>query len=65
MSYKFENLVYARPYIDGIARHREQHVAVYGHNGQNAKSYLKRKEQIKAKTYKNLSNDYFQILTTG
>jgi hypothetical protein len=41
--------VYARPYIDGVSTHREQQVAVDGHNGQNAKCYLKRKEIIKAK----------------
>jgi hypothetical protein len=41
--------VYARPYIDGISTHSEQQVTVDGHNGQNAKYFLKRKEKIKAK----------------
>jgi hypothetical protein len=55
--------VYARPYIDGVPTHSIQQVAVYGHGGQNVKSYLKKEEKIKAKY--NMFNDYFQILTTG
>jgi hypothetical protein len=47
-----QNFVYARPYIDGIPAHSKQQIAVYGHSGQNAKCYLKRKEKIKAKLIK-------------
>jgi hypothetical protein len=47
-----QNSVYARPYIDGIPAHSKQQVAVYGHGGQNAKCYLKRKEKVKAKRIK-------------
>jgi hypothetical protein len=41
----FVNFVYARPYVNWIARHRKQQIAVDGHNGQNTKCYLKRKSK--------------------
>jgi hypothetical protein len=52
MSYFFLNFGYARPYVNRVPTHTEQQVAVNGHNGQNAKFYLKRKEKIKAKLKK-------------
>jgi hypothetical protein len=65
MSCDFFYFVYARPYVDRIPTHSEQQVTVHGHNGQSAKCYLKKEEKIKAKIIKKMSNDYFQILTTG